>query len=97
LKKALIILLLISAVMGVNFVCADTESEILNGNIGFEEDDPKMGNVEANNDVENCLKEEIINRHTGLSKQVSGNGRTIGILLFVSLLAMVGIKYIKRE
>ena len=46
-KKALIILLLISAVMGVNFVCADTESEILNGDIGFEEFPETEGQLES--------------------------------------------------
>ena len=99
-KKALIILLVLSAVMGGNFVWADSEIEIRQDNTRFDEDGPNMENAEYktnNEDVKNYLKEEIINKHTNLSKQVSGNGRTIGIILFLTLLGMVGIKYLKRE
>ena len=99
-KKALIILLVISAVMGGNFVWADSEIEIRQDNIRFDEDDPNMENAESKTNKEddkNYLKEEIINKHANLSKQVSGNGRTIGIILFLTLLGMVGIKYLKRE
>lgn len=102
-KKALIIILLISAVMGLNFVCADSESEIRHANIRLDGEESEMENAgdETNredlNDVKSNLKEEIINKHSSISKQVSGNGRAIGFFIFLSLLGMVGIKYLKRE